>query len=67
MEASATWGSAGFDTWSFIFLFFILTLFLKLYKTNLILFCSQMTRVLLLLQILIPWHLGVILMKSLRK
>ena len=48
------------------FFFYILTIFLKLYQTNLILFCSLMTLV-LSLQILIPWHLGIILMKSLGK
>jgi len=38
MGASETWSAAEFNTWSFIFLFYILTIFLKLYQTNVILF-----------------------------
>jgi hypothetical protein len=49
-----------------LYFFYILMIFLKLYQTNLILFCSLM-RLVLSLQILIPWHLGIILMKSLGK
>jgi len=48
MGASETWAAAEFNTWSFIFLFYILTVFLKLYQTNLILFCLLMTWVLTL-------------------
>jgi len=62
MGASEIKGSSGSENSSFIFFFYILTIFLKLYQINLILFSSPMTWV-LWLQILIPWHLGILLMK----